>query len=190
MTHVYANVLDPVTSKQASKIAIATKQATNEPNNKHKHMPGSCFFHRRAWHRLFRTTSRTRRCGRSRSSPRTPTSLQSSCRSEVQILGPPARCPISHHALFGWEGSPTKIDYMIKSWYPCSILSTGGLRPFCESWAVLCARSALVSGTVYRLEVSCCRMSGRCCLNGSRRLAGASPYAHMGINIRPSKRRL
>ena len=30
------------------------------------------------------------------------------------------------HPFFGWEGSPTKIDVLKKTWYPYSILSTGG----------------------------------------------------------------
>ena len=39
-------------------------------------------------------------------------------------LGPPARC-LFVYPLFGWEGSPAKIDYR-KSGYPYSNLSTGG----------------------------------------------------------------
>ena len=40
---------------------------------------------------------------------------------------PRDRCPFTV-TFFGWEGSPTKIDYRKKSWYPYSNLSTGGPR--------------------------------------------------------------
>ena len=49
----------------------------------------------------------------------------------LEIAHPKTWCfqePTSH-PFFGWEGSPTKIDKTGKtSWYPCSILSTGGPR--------------------------------------------------------------
>ena len=41
----------------------------------------------------------------------------------VLQLGPPV-VPF-HRFFFGWEGSPTKINYRKKRWYPCSNLSTG-----------------------------------------------------------------
>ena len=60
-------------------------------------------------------------------------------------LGPPAM-PFS--PLFGWEGSPTKIDHRTKEKeeeekrrYPCSKLSTGGPRNgFSDSSAWFCCR--------------------------------------------------
>ena len=44
------------------------------------------------------------------------------------------------HPFFGWEGSPTKIDYR-KSWYPYCKLSTGGpshgCHPFRITWCFI-----------------------------------------------------
>ena len=40
-------------------------------------------------------------------------------------LGPPAIVPF-YQIFFGWEGSPTKIDYRKRSWHPYFNLSTEG----------------------------------------------------------------
>ena len=44
-------------------------------------------------------------------------------------LGPPARCPWSHF-FFGWEGSPTKIDYREKG----TLIPTSLLEDLVSLW--------------------------------------------------------